>query len=71
MKTNQQFMKALLEALDDVRAEIKKGDSGACVELAMGIALYEYLKAGNALTDLSWFKESTYYTGHLKEAKAA
>ena len=52
-----------------------KGDAGCSdshVQWAMGDAILQALKAGYALTDLDWFKGTSYYTGDRgQEEKAA
>ena len=63
MKTNAELMIALKEAQDEIRPLADAGDEAAQFKLAFGEALYEYLAEGHRLTDLDWFKGTTYYTG--------
>ena len=63
MKTNTELMTNLQAVLRDLYPLAKAGDENAHVKLAWGNALYEYLDRGHCLTDLDWFKGTTYYTG--------
>ena len=63
MKTNAELMIALKEAQDEIRPLVDAGDEDAHIRWAFGKALYEYLAEGHRLTDLDWFKGTTYYTG--------
>ena len=63
MKTNTELMTNLQSVLRDLYPLAKAGDENAHVKLAMGEALYVCLAEGHCLTDLDWFKGTTYYTG--------
>ncbi len=50
-----------------------KGDAGcdsSHVQWAMGYAILRVLKRGYEITDLDWFKGTTYYTGDRGQNRA-
>lgn len=63
MKSNPELMTSLQAVLQDLYPLQAAGDENAHIKVAMGEALYEYLAEGHCLTDLDWFKGTTYYTG--------
>ena len=63
MKTQTELMAILKKAQDEIRPLAAAGDEDARIELAFGDAIYDYMAQGNRLTDLDWFKGTTYYTG--------
>ena len=71
MKTNAEMMSALKTVLDELQPLAAAGDEDAHIQLAMGKSLYKYLAAGHCLTDLDWFKGTSYYTGVASLPKAA
>lgn len=59
MKTNTELIANLKAAMTAIPAD----DESASVKLAVGHALLDYLTNGHCLTDLDWFKGTSYYTG--------
>lgn len=68
MKTNAKLMSSLKAALTVISPLAEAGDENAHVQMAFCEALYEYLAEGNCLTDLDWFKGTSYYTGESAES---
>ena len=71
MKTNKELMASLKKDIDRLAPFAEDGSTGEHVEWAMACALYEFLEQGYLLTDLGWFKGTTYYTGDRFLTKAA
>lgn len=71
MKTTKEDMNALKLLIAELSAKADAGDKDAFIEYAWGVAIYQFLKKGHLLTDLSWFKNTSYYTGDQQIDKAA
>ena len=71
MKTHTELMMALKVVVDELRPLAESGDESAHVKVAMGEALYECMAEGYHLTDLDWFRDTSYYTGNNPIRKAA
>ena len=64
-------LKALEVLITSLSKRAMAGDKNASVEKAWAIAIYKFIKSGNQLTDLSWFKYTRFYTGKKDINKAA
>ena len=64
MKTQTELMVALKATVDELRPLAEAGDESAHIKVAWGEALYEYMAEGHRLTDLDWFRYTSYYTGN-------
>ena len=63
MKTHNELMMALSAELDKLCPLAAVGDEDAHIEWAIGKAIYDTMAEGHRLTDLDWFKYTSYYTG--------
>ena len=62
MVDDNAIITALEGHLPSLKQKAETGCSDAHVQWAMGSAILHALKAGYKLTDLDWFKNTSYYT---------
>lgn len=73
MVDKNEIVADLAAHLDSLKAKAQAGCEDSHVQWAMGKAIHDVLKSGPEyeLTDLDWFKGTTYYTGDKSLSKKA